>query len=256
MTSLLRSSTATAPRRITRIAAVLMAAYRILFLKWPRYSFDDLATIQDSLDGPAFSRAARRMRCHPDGARMMDEKPELTLHTVDWHALSMLPVDTLGYNFWHHFYVNGLLKEVKLSEPVVRWDPDTEYAKHRYRATHDARHVLTGLGVEGYEEVLLQAFQFAQLPQKLSALIVVFGGLKHAILDGKWRALLSGIPRAWRSGRQARFLSNLPLEELWAVPLEEVRRQWGVRPVGSLYPVRERHPDAPGGLSRAYEMSA
>jgi ubiquinone biosynthesis protein Coq4 len=233
------------PNVLTRTVAILRASYRVLFLRWPDYSFDDLATIQDGLDGPAFQNAARKMRDDPDGRCLMEARTELSLRTVDWSHLSQLPIDTLGYSTWHHFYANGLFEEIVIGPPIVQWDPDTEYAKRRYRATHDSRHVLTGLGVEGFEEIILQSFQCAQLPQKLSAFIVLLGGLKHALIDGRWRELLSGIPRAWRVGRQARFLSNVPFESLWEVPLETVRQQYGIRTLGSAYPVRERHPDAP-----------
>lgn len=233
------------PSRRSRAAAVLRACYRILLHRWPDYSFDDLATVQDSLDGPAFQSAARKMRSDPDGLRLMMERTELSLRTVDWSHLSQLPVNTLGYSTWHHFYANGLFREIVLGPPTVQWDPDTEYAKRRYRATHDSRHVLIGLGVEGFEEVILQSFQCAQLPQKLSALIVLGGSLKHALIDGRWRELIVGIPRAWRAGRRAQFLSNVPLESLWELPLQAVRERYSIRAVGSAYPVAERHPDAP-----------
>lgn len=233
------------PGLLKRAAAIFRASGRILFFRWPGYSFDDLATVQDGLDGPAFRRAADAMLEHPDGQRLMADRTELSLRTVDWYALSQLPIDTLGYNTWHHFYANDLFEEVVLGPPIVRWDADTEYAKRRYRATHDIRHVMAGVGVEGYEEIILQSFQYAQLPQKLSLLIVLLGGLKHALIDGRWRELRRSVPQAWRVGRDARFLSNVPFEELWEVPLEEVRRQWGIVPLGDVYPVKERHPDAP-----------
>ena len=103
---------------------------------------------------------------------------------------------------------------------------------------------MLGLGVQGYEEVVLQTFQCAQLYQKLSALIVLLGGLKHGLFDGKLVEILTMAPRAWRVGRRARFLLEMPAEALWEAPLEEVRVAYGVEAVGALYPVAERHPHA------------
>ncbi|MDG1481301.1 MAG: Coq4 family protein [Myxococcota bacterium] len=245
MPTLSSQSPGRSPSRISRTTAFFGACYRILFLRWPSYSFDDLVIIQDSLDEPAFQRAARKMREDTHGLKLMGDRVELGLRTVDWKHLSQLPIDSLGYNTWHHFYANDLFEEIVLSPSILLSDPETEYAKHRYRSTHDLRHVLTGLGVEGFEEVILQSFQYAQLPQKFSALIVCFGGLKHALLDGHWWELFVGIPRAWRVGRAVPFLSNTPYESLWEVPLEAVRAQYGIHALGSAYPVRERHPDAP-----------
>jgi ubiquinone biosynthesis protein COQ4 len=185
------------------------------------------------------------MSSSEEGRRILSEQPEISLSAVDWRWLSTLPIETLGYNFWHHFYANGILEDVDLGESLIAYDPDTEYAKKRYRQTHDARHVLCGLGLEGYEEVVLQTFQYAQLPQVLSAGIVIFGGLKHILIDWKWREVLYGVPKAWRAGRAADLLCNIYLEELWEQPLETVREEYSVAPVRGLYPVPARHPDAP-----------
>jgi ubiquinone biosynthesis protein Coq4 len=240
------------PSLLTRLRVGAYHGARILFLRWPGYTFDDLAAVQDCLDGPAFQNAARKLAQDVDGERLLSQAPELGIHTVDWQALSLLPIDTLGYNLWHHFYSHGLLHTVHLGPPKVQWGAKAEFAKSRYRATHDLRHVMLGLGVEGYEEVVLQTFQCAQLYQNLSALIVSLGGLKHALIDGKWREILSLAPRAWRVGRRARFLLNMPVEEMWEQPLEAVRAHYGIQPVGPHYPVSERHSDA----GRSFDVAA
>lgn len=236
--------TAPNPGLLTRARMFAYHASRILFLRWPGYTFDDLAAIQDTLDGPAFQSAADRMAADPDGQRLLREQPDLGIRTVDWLAMSRLPIDSIGYNVWHHFYTNGLMFEVVVGPPSVRWSDAAEYAKQRYRMTHDVRHVMLGLGVDTHEEVVLQTFQYAQLPQKLSALIVVFGALKHIVIDGQLRQLRAGMPRAWRVGRTSRFLQNMPLETMWEEKLEDVRAAYGIEPVGAAYPVQARHPDA------------
>lgn len=233
------------PSLVFRIRAFVRHGSRILLYRFPGYTFDDLAACQDALDGPAFQKVARRMLADPTGRQIMHERPRINLSTVDWCALSMMPIDSLGYNLWHHFYTNNILEDVPLNEPIVRWDEQTEYAKWRYRETHDIRHVLMGVGIAGHEEVILQTFQCAQQFQILSAGIVLGGALKHAVLDGKLWALLKGIPQAWRNGRRAKFLSNVHYEALWATPLDDIRAQLNITPVGNAYPVQKRHPDAP-----------
>ncbi|MFT5679825.1 MAG: ubiquinone biosynthesis protein COQ4 [Myxococcota bacterium] len=227
------------PTLTHRLCIFLRHSSRILFNRWPGYTFADLAAIQDSMDGWAFEQVAERMRADPEGARLLQERPEIDVPTVE--ALAVLPEGTLGHAFWHHLASNDILEIPDLGEPVVRWDDQTEYAKTRYRQTHDLRHILLGVGIAGYEEIVLQTFQFAQQPQVLSGGIVLLGGLKHAIIDRKWRRLLTMMPRAWRAGRRAVFLSNVRFESMWHWPLDDVRRVLGLEAVGEAYaalPVR------------------
>lgn len=233
-----------APSLLARGWAVLYHCARVLFLRWPEYDFNDLAGLQDNLDGPAFSRAAAQMRADAEGRRLLRDRAVLTVRGTDWTAFSRLPIDSFGYNVWHHFYVNDLLEDVVLAPPRLRWDLDTEYAKARYRSTHDMRHVMLGLGIEVHEEVSLQVFQWAQLPQKLSMLVVLFGAIKLLFVDRHWRRFFAYAPRAWRAGRRGRALHCVRFEELWACPLDELRARYGITAVGTRYPVAQRHPDA------------
>ncbi|NVB43108.1 hypothetical protein G6O69_35120 [Pseudenhygromyxa sp. WMMC2535] len=232
------------PSLFARGWAVLYHCVRVLFLRWPNYDFNDLAGLQDNLDGPAFSRAAADMRDDAEGRRLLRGREVLRVRELDWVYLSQLPTESFGHNVWHHFYANGLLEDVELAPPRLCWDPDTEYAKARYRSTHDMRHVLLGLGIELHEEVCLQVFQYAQLPQKLSALVVLFGALKLLFVDPSWRTFFVRAPRAWRSGRRGRGLHCVCFEELWELPLDALRERLGVTAVGARYPVAERHRDA------------
>ena len=224
----------TRPTLTHRLRILLRHGSRILFNRWPDYTFADLAAIQDSLDGGAFEQVAARMRANANGRRLLIERPVITAETIE--ALRELPAGSLGHSFWHHLASNGILEHPDLGEPLVRWHDETEYAKTRYRQTHDLRHVLLGVGIDGYEEIILQTFQFAQQPQLLSAGIVLLGGLKHALIDGEWRRLARMIPAAWQSGREAVFLSNVRFEAFWHWPLEDVRRVLGINPVGAEYP--------------------
>lgn len=235
-----------APSSFARAGAVLYHCARVLFRQWPNYSFDDLAGIQDNLDGPAFARAAAQMWMDHEGRRLMRERALLTVRDADWEMFSRLPIDSFGYSVWHHFYVNDLMRDVELRPSRLRWDDDTEYAKARYRSSHDMRHIVVGLGTEVHEEVSLQVFQYAQLPQKLSALVILFGVVKVLCVDGRreWRTILGQAPRAWRAGKRARRLHCVCYEDLWECSLAEVRERYGIDPVGSRYPVRARHPNA------------
>jgi ubiquinone biosynthesis protein COQ4 len=207
-----------------------------LFNRWPGYTFADLAAIQDSVDGWAFHQIAERMRGSRAGRRLLRERPEITVAAVE--ALQHLPEGSLGRAFWYHMASNDILEMPDLGVPSLPWDEDTQYARDRYRQTHDVRHTLLGVGIEGHEEVILQTFQFAQQPQFLSAGIVLLGGLKHALLDGKWRLLLRKVPQAWRAGKVAVDLSSVHFESLWHLPLEDARRALNLTPICGAAPTR------------------
>ncbi len=229
------------PRLLRRLNVFIRHGLRVLVRTWPSYGFDDLAAMQDSFDGPAFALMGQRMLASPEGRDLLVRRPRINSRSVDLRALSRLPEHTLGHQFYKHLTDNGLTEDVVLAPSKLPWDELTEYAKIRYRETHDLRHVLTGLGVELHEEVALQAFQFAQQAQVFSFVVVLFGGLKalasspRALGDGRARRWLDTIVRAYRAGKRARFLLLVDYENAWECSLEQLRREWRVEAVGERY---------------------
>ena len=245
------------PSVARRAWVFVRSGLKVLTHSWGGYTFDDLVAMQDALDGPAFHRMRRRMETDPEGQRLLESRPRLSVHSVDFEALRRLPHDSFGYQFWHHLDRNGLIEDVQLAPSLCPWDEATEYAKARHRETHDIRHVLAGLGVEVWEEAVLQAFQFAQQPQWFSAAVATLGTLKatmlepRSLVDGRARRVVMLVARAYQAGRRADFLLNVPFEELWELPLDELRRRCGVEVLGDHYRVEPRAANGSGGLRRA-----
>ena len=92
------------PTLAQRLRIFVRHGRRILFSRWPGYTFADLAAIQDSVDGWAFQQIADRMRGSRAGRRLLEERPQITVASVE--ALQHLPVGTLGHAFWHHMASN------------------------------------------------------------------------------------------------------------------------------------------------------
>jgi len=101
----------------------------------------------------------------------------------------------------------------------------------RFRQTHDVWHALLGIGITGHEEVLIHWFSYGQLHLPVSALIMVFGSMKHLLLERRWDAVRHSMMEAYRAGRDAAPLLPVYWEDYWELPLEEVRARYHVRPL-------------------------
>jgi ubiquinone biosynthesis protein COQ4 len=187
--------------------------------------------IVDALDGPAFEREFARFRRHPDGQRLLRERPDLLATLSDREALRRLPEGSFGRAYAafmdaEHLMADGLVVAENAavrsaaSEPV---DPDRRFFGDRLRDMHDLWHVLTGYGRDEAGEAANLAFTVAQVPSRGVWLIV----LAAAVL-GPWSLTLAWpryLLRAWRRGRHAAKLSLARYEELLPLPLDDVRRR-------------------------------
>ena len=112
-------------------------------------------------------------------------------------------------------------------------DPLANYLLERVRQTHDIWHTLLGLGAQGHEEVLVHAFQWPQLGMPYSALVVLFGAIKHMALEGRPALLRHGLADAVAAGRAAAPLLAVRWERRWEQPLARVREELRIRPAST-----------------------
>lgn len=166
---------------------------------------------------------------------LLAERPELSSAHVDFAALRRLPPATLGRAYIEHLDDNGLTADSQATDTTHVADPDMAYLMRRFRQTHDVWHVLTDLGTSGHEEVIIHAFSWGQLRLPVSAMVVLFGSLKHLVLERRWGALRHALAEAYRHGRDAAPLLSVYWERLWDRPLAEVREHYGVQPCTRTY---------------------
>jgi ubiquinone biosynthesis protein COQ4 len=180
---------------------------------------------------PRYRRLLVEMAGTPEGRRLMAERPELASDRVDYDHLRTLPHDTLGGAYAHHLDAHNLSADYQAAATRHVDDPDMAYLMRRFRQTHDVWHTLLGMGVEGHEEVLIHWFTFGQLRLPVSALIMLFGSMKHLVLERRWNAIRHSMMEAYRAGRDAAPLMQVYWEDLWERPLDEVRRTYNVKPI-------------------------
>lgn len=165
---------------------------------------------------------------------LLRERPRLASSDVDFDALRALPADTLGGAYVRHLDRFGLDPDL-LADPAGHWsgaryaDPTAAYLHERYRQTHDLWHALTQLGIAGHEEVLVHCFTWGQLRLPYSALIVLFGTLKHVLFERRWHTLTHQLRDAHEAGLEAAPLLLVHWERRWHHPLAEIRRDYRIR---------------------------
>ena len=178
-----------------------------------------------------FTQLLHEMEQTPEGRRLMDERPELSSDQVDYDALRALPPTSFGGAYVRHLDTNGITADYQAAATRHVDDPDVAYLVRRYRQTHDIWHTLLGLTIAGHEEVVIHSFAYGQLRLPVSMLIMLFGTMKHIVLERRWGALRHSMFDAYRAGRDAAPLMPVYWEDLWEQPLETVRARYNVRPL-------------------------
>jgi ubiquinone biosynthesis protein COQ4 len=191
----------------------------------------EIHRVEEITGRPRFRELLRRMVDTPEGQRLLADRPELSSTHVDYDRLRRLPATTLGGAYARHLDDNGITADYQAASTQLVDDPDVAYLMRRFRQTHDVWHALLGIGITGHEEVLIHWFSYGQLQLPVSALIMLFGSIKHLVLEKRWDALRRSTLEAYHAGRDAAPLMPVYWEDQWDAPLEEVRARYGVRPM-------------------------
>jgi ubiquinone biosynthesis protein COQ4 len=140
---------------------------------------------------------------------------------------------TLGYAYYRHMHDNGFTPDFF---PPVKPVDELTYFELRMRQTHDIWHVITGFSPSVEDEVGLQAFYAAQLNSPFNMTLVAAGVLHAAIRNQQLIGpIMEAIKLGWDQGKTARPIAAAKWEEMWERSLEEIRREYNVKPVRSLY---------------------
>lgn len=217
------------------VSATLQDAYRVgqavVRVLGDSTKTHEIHRVEEITGRPRYRRLMAEMKSTPEGRRLLAERPELSSDHVDYDRLRTLPASTLGGAYVRHLDDNGLSADYQAAATRHVDDPEMAYLMRRFRQTHDVWHALMGIGITGHEEVLTHWFSYGQLQLPVSALIMVFGTMKHMLLERRWDALKHSLMEAYRSGRDAAPLISVCWEDLWEQPLDEVRARYNVQPL-------------------------
>src|SRR5438132_5654993 len=183
----------------------------------------EIHRVEEITGRPRMRTLLAELQNSEDGRRLLADRPELSSEHVDYDRLRALPESTLGGAYVRHLDRNGITADYQAAATRHVDDPDIAYLMRRFRQTHDVWHTLLGLGIAGHEEVIIHWFSYGQLQLPVSALIMVFGTVKHVVLERRWPALRHSLLDAYRAGRAAVPLLEIRWEDRWAAPLDRVR---------------------------------
>ena len=190
---------------------------------------EEIHKVEELTGRPSYRKLLAVLADDLEAQRLLHDRPELRSDQVDYEALRRLPDDTLGGAYVRHLDRNGITADYQAAPTRYIDDDDMAYLMRRFRQTHDVWHALLGLGIAGHEEVVIHWFSWGQLRLPVSALIMVFGSMKHIVLERRWGALRHSLREAYELGRDAPPLLGVYWEKHWTESLDTVRARYGLR---------------------------
>lgn len=185
---------------------------------------NEVFEIADAVSDPAtLDGIIRGLSKDPKAARSFIERHRIK---VDLAALQRLPEGTLGRVFSNNMIAQGL--DPSALPDVPSPDARSYFHAHMYE-THDIWHAVTGFAVDPVGELGLQAFYLAQIKGRLPSMLLATGFARVAIFQHDMAPkMMDSVARGWRMGNTAKPFFGTHWDDLWAKPIAEVRRQFGI----------------------------
>lgn len=195
--------------------------------------------------GPEILADIERMRTHPAGRRILEERPDLGSALSDSARLKAMPSGSLGRTFYEAMDVPGGLPGFLLAALIYKdgffdsfeMSEETQFYITRSRWFHDLFHMVTGYGTDLPGEGLLIHFALAyehRIPYRAVSLSPFGIGPRFFIRPGigqrRWRSLLREAHARGLAAKSVCPPDCVPREELLPRPLAEVRERLGIVP--------------------------
>jgi ubiquinone biosynthesis protein Coq4 len=163
------------------------------------------------------------LKRHPRTAAALRERR--LIGRIELEGLSALPVGSLGRSFFDHCRTRDLDPNLVHVPP----DDETGWVLNHLYQTHDIWHVVTGWDNDLPGEVGLGNFYSGQFGSPAFfgfMLALILGNVvwRRAALDPVMEAMALG----YQAGRKAEPMFGVHWDELWEVPLDDVRARFGI----------------------------
>ena len=176
-----------------------------------------------AVNGPHVPQILSLFLSNESGCELFRRGAAIDKTSVDYDALRALPADTLGGAYARFLDDNGLDPDLFQAPPGV--PPAQAYVAQRMRQTHDLWHVLTGYSTEVRDEIAIIAFTYGQTGTPSMRLLAFLGALRYSLQEEN---VIGHVWRAYRRGKETPFMGNAIWEDMWHLPLGEVRQRVGL----------------------------
>lgn len=204
---------------------------------------DEVAALAVALEGNTMEKYFQRFRSHPEGQRLLKEKPSLYDALKDRDRMLSLPEGTLGHAYGMYMQQERLDATFysELTDNFVDgngvFDEDRRYFRRRLRDSHDMWHALTGYGADQLGEAAVLAFSNGQFWVPGAALLIspafFLGPLAFPNERLGWHKYMI---QAYLRGRRASWLPFARYEELLDRPLVAVQQMFDIAPAHAAHP--------------------
>ncbi|XP_016045351.1 ubiquinone biosynthesis protein COQ4 homolog, mitochondrial isoform X2 [Erinaceus europaeus] len=187
----------------------------------------DMVAVLGETTGLRALKALRdQMKRDPEGAQILQERPRISLCTLDLDKLRSLPEGSLGREYLRFLDVNRVSPDTRAPTRFVD-NEELAYVIQRYREVHDMLHTLLGMPTNMLGEIVVKWFEAVQTGLPMCILGALFGPIRLSVQN--LQVLISElIPWAIQSGRQAPCVLNLYYERRWEQPLRALREELGI----------------------------
>ncbi|XP_032933756.1 ubiquinone biosynthesis protein COQ4 homolog, mitochondrial isoform X1 [Catharus ustulatus] len=206
----------------------LLAAGSAVMALYDPYRHDMVAVLGETTGCLALPNLRDKMRNHPEGYRILRERPRIRLSTLDMARLQGLPDGSLGREYVRFLEDNKVSPDTRMPPKFVD-DEELAYVIQRYREVHDLMHTLLGMPTNMLGEVVVKWFEAIQTGLPMCVLGAAFGPVR--LSTRKLQVLATElVPWAIRSGLNASCVLNVYYEQRWEQPVESLREELGIFP--------------------------
>jgi ubiquinone biosynthesis protein Coq4 len=190
------------------------------------------------LAGPRIGSAFEEFSNHPDGSRLLRDRPNLGDHLAQVASAEGAPEGSFAEAYRHFVGVDEFtlmdtkklasLAHVDVLADELGWDEDVAWFVERMTHTHDLHHVLAGYGPTLANEGGVIFFSQAHSGARKGLLTTYLWSFRPRV---GWRLWHRYLRDAWQRGLETAAAGELLAayyEELLPRPLEEVRRELGI----------------------------
>jgi ubiquinone biosynthesis protein COQ4 len=191
---------------------------------------DQVVAVIDALPWRGVGEAASAFLATERGRAIYQSEPYLPDFLDDHAALRRTPKGSLAHAYCDFMEYEGLtaaemVRSTSAREPL---DDGVGWYIDRLRDYHDILHVVTGYGRDLLGEQCNFAFMYHQRPSPGHLVMAWLGTLVMKAKMTTRAPILRALVEARRNGKACPLIVELPIHELFAMPLAEVRRMLNI----------------------------